>query len=119
MAAQTEPWFYPLFVAVLGRESESLLVPLPEAPEEEELLAVARAKGFAYAGMFSLWPREPRSKVEVEPGMESTMRAAVPLFAEYVRETLTARFQAAPPSEAHAVQWLANLWKLEDPRNAN
>jgi hypothetical protein len=116
MDAQTQPWFYPIFVAVLGRDSESILVPLPGAPEE--LLAIARAKGYGYAGMMSLWPRELKSKADVEPGCAPTMLAAVPVFAQYVKETLTARFQATPAPDDSA-EWLAKLWSLEDPRKAN
>lgn len=113
MDAQTQPWFYPIFVGVLGRDSEALLVPLPGAPEE--LLAFARAKGYAYAGMMSLWPRELKSKADCEPGLEQTMLAAVPKFAQYVRETLIARFQAtAAPDDS--VEWLAKLHTLVDPR---
>jgi hypothetical protein len=115
MDVQTQPWFYPIFAAVLGNGTESMLVPLPGAPEE--LLAIARAKGYAYAGMMTLWPRELNSKADCEPGLEQTMIAAVPKFAQYVKETLTARFQATSPGDS--AEWLAKLWNLEDPRKAN
>jgi hypothetical protein len=116
MDAQTQPWFYPINCVVLGRDSESILVPVPDA--SEALLAIARAKNYAYAGMMTLLPRELQSKAECEPGMERVMMCAVPKFAQYVKETLTARFQATPAPDDSA-EWLAKLWIMEDPRKAN
>jgi hypothetical protein len=103
-AQQQVAWDCSISAVVLGKGEEFVLCPLDAPTPASE--ALARARGYEYAGVFGF--RDGQESMSCEPGMERTMCAAAFAFAEFVHARLTPK--------GDGVDWLERLYRLPDTR---
>lgn len=111
-------WDSEISVACLGRnDGEHVLIPLPfDAHAQAVTLQIATERGYSYCGAFGFRAGDCSSVVEpTNPDALPIMLQAAFTFARQIAALL--KPTAAAPDDS--AEWLANLFKLEDPRKDN
>ena len=106
-------WDSEISANVLGLPTQPdmfLLVPNP-VDFASPSLAIAKQRGFAYCGCFGYKAGECKAAIDLSnPSAALTMTHAALEFGKYVHTRLN------PPAKDDSLEFLANLWKLEDDR---